>query len=82
MDEVSVLGRASRRLWEAGTLPGGLPLGTAPILFSLQLERSRRPTFHLDSDQAPADEPQPSPAAPLPSHPPMQGTQPLNCLLT
>ena len=63
----SVLGRASRRLWEAGTLPGGLPLGAAPVLFSLQLEPSCQPTFHLDSYRAPADKPQPSPAAPLPS---------------
>lgn len=40
MDEVSVLGRASRSLWEAGGFLGGLPLGAAPVPFPPQLEPS------------------------------------------
>lgn len=38
MDEVSVLGRASRSLWEAGGFLGGLPLRAAPVRFPPQLE--------------------------------------------
>lgn len=69
MDEVSVLGRVSRSLWEAGGSPGGLPLRAALILFPLQLEPSSRHPLHLDRDQAPADRMRPHPP-PLALSPP------------